>query len=173
MLTQDLFLSSSSHRWKEAMAGSTTGRLRAGTGVERNRIEQEPQGSYDTHFPNSILCKIPKGILLGKAMGIAVLQVSFLNFFSASNMLSWMWVYRWGFRAKCMSSEQTPFVFLVLFYETCFGKYWLQQWHFLPQQVIKLKVYYIGSDAVPVLDLCFEPDHSFAVFALLVNSLSA
>lgn len=31
----------------------------------------------------------------------------------------------------------------------------------------------VGSDPVPVLHLCFEPDHSFAVFALLVNSLSA
>lgn len=45
------------------MAGRTTGRRRAGMGVERNRIEKEPQGTYDTHFPNSILCKIPKGIL--------------------------------------------------------------------------------------------------------------
>lgn len=63
MLTQDLFLSSSSHLWKEAVAGSTTGRRRAGMGVERNRIEKEPQGTYDMHFPNSILCKIPKGIL--------------------------------------------------------------------------------------------------------------
>lgn len=42
------------------MAGGATGRLRAGMGVEKDRIEKEPQGSRDTHFSNSVLCKIPR-----------------------------------------------------------------------------------------------------------------